>query len=99
MDFHANGGVVMRRTILIAAGAGILAWAAVSSTGAAYAQQMSAAQCPGGFKLIGKVCLSADQQTAQCLYPAATGQSPKRGTTSEVNPASCPRHPPGSMGH
>jgi hypothetical protein len=45
------------------------------------------------------VCLSADQQTAQCLYPAATGQSPKRGTTSEVNPASCPRHPPGSMGH
>jgi hypothetical protein len=87
----------MRGLVLIVAGAGILACTAVSSAGAADAQQMSAAQCPGGFKLIGKVCLSADQQTAQCLYPTTFGQLPKRGTISEVNPASCPRHPPGSM--
>jgi hypothetical protein len=91
----------MRRLGLIVAGAGILACVAMSSAGAAGLQQVSAmdAQCPGGFKLIGKVCLSADQQTAQCLYPAAIGQLPKRGTISEVNPASCPRHPPGSMSH
>jgi hypothetical protein len=85
----------MRRLFPIVACAGFLVW--VASAGAADAQPMSAAQCPGGFKLIGKVCLSADQQTAQCLYPAAVGQLPKRGTTSQVNPASCPRHPPGSM--
>ena len=85
----------MHRLVLMVAGAGMLAWAA--SAGAADAQQMSG--CPGGFKLIGKVCLSADQQTAQCLYAAAAGQLPKRVTTSEVNPASCPRHPPGSMSH
>jgi hypothetical protein len=87
----------MRGLVLIFASAGIVAWAAMSSAGAADVQQVGAAQCPAGFKLIGKVCLSADQQTAQCLYPQVIGQSPKRGTISEVNPASCPRHPPGSM--
>jgi hypothetical protein len=56
-------------------------------------------QCRAGLQLIGKVCLSADQQHAECLFPAAAGQTPKQGTPSEVNPASCPHRPPGVAPH
>jgi len=51
-------------------------------------------QCPTGFKLIGRVCLSPDQQRAICLYPDKVGGTPRRGTPQDANPATCPRHPP-----
>ncbi len=53
-------------------------------------------QCPAGATKIGRVCLSADQQTATCLYPDKPGGTPKQGTTQDANPATCPRHPPKS---
>ncbi len=88
-EIFTQTGAAMRRSVLSVAGAGMLAWA--MSVGAADAQpMMSAVQCPSGFKLIGKVCLSANQQTAQCLYSAAVGQPPKRGTTFRSQPRQLP---------
>lgn len=51
-------------------------------------------QCPTGYKQIAHVCITPDEQHARCLYPVTVGAPPKEGTTSQVNPAGCPRHPP-----
>jgi hypothetical protein len=79
----------MRRLLAIVAGIGI------SLVGGVSIAQPANWVCPAGFTPIGHVCLSADQQKSICLYPDAIGKAPKRGTPSDVNPASCPRHPPG----
>jgi hypothetical protein len=79
----------MRRLLAIVAGIGVSVL-----SGASTAQPMTWV-CPVGFKPIGHVCLSADQQKSVCLYPDVIGKAPKSGTPSDVNPASCPRHPPG----
>jgi hypothetical protein len=78
----------MRRRIITLLALGLLA-----PTFAAQAQTASY-QCPTGYKLIGRVCLSQDQQRAICLYPDKVGATPRHGTTQDANPAACPRHPP-----
>jgi hypothetical protein len=79
----------MRKLPVVVAGLGL-----ALLSGASVAQQVPWV-CPVGFKPIGHVCLSADQQKSVCLYPDAAGQPRKSGTPSDTNPASCPRHPPG----
>ena len=72
---------------------GMLVVSVASSAFAADAPQ-AGYSCPANMKQVAKVCVTDDQKHAQCLYPAAAGNTPLSGSTQDANPMTCPRHPP-----